>query len=1034
MKYPTLSLLIATFCSLTMSATSITADDARAVAQQFITRSAIHKAPGRPGALQLAHTATSARGESDYYVFNLGTDGGFVIVGGDDQAPAVWGYSDHGSFNPAQLPDNARWWLGEYQHQLQWLRDHPETKPRKATNLDKNVEPLLTTTWNQDVPYNNMCPAIPEEFSNFFYGNHACTGCVPTATAQIMKYYNWPHKGDCFNSYTYPVYYDSQTKSDPITLRADFGSTIYDWEQMMDDYDYRSDGNVYCRNSGTGRVLATQAQQDAVAQLMSHVGIAINVVYGSSQVGSSGSVGTAMRAMTHFFRYDKSMRYEDAYDYSDDEWKALLVNELAENRPILYSGRSSSAGHAFIIDGCNNEGYFHINWGWGGYCDGNFLLGLFNPYGTADEGYNGSQSALIGIKPDYSNTGTTPYPVMLADVNCDGTYDIDDVNLVINHMVKKGQLSERQLANADSNHDGDIDIDDLNTIINIMVGKSSAHKTEFKTHTVGGISFKMAKVKGGTFLMGSTAEQGFYFAEDETPVHEVTLSDYYIGETEVTQELWEAVMGSNPSYFSPREDYAANPKHPVECVGWDDCQSFIAKLNALTGENFRLPTEAEWEYAARGGVKSKGYKYAGGNSIYDVAWYWGNAYMSGSDSNNGTHTVATTAPNELGLYDMSGNVWEWCGDWYGDYDTDPQINPTGPATGTHRVHRGGSWYDREQYCRTSSRDLCFDSYFYWHDYILGMRLAASVMKLSTTHVNLNTGESANVTIERGSGNYQVHSSNNNVATAKIKNGSNHQVVINAVGAGYATITVTDATTGERTDIGVAVASKYVVNGVAFVMVSVEGGTFTMGATDEQRRYYTDELPIHQVTLSDYRIGQTEVTQALWQAVMGSNPSFIKGDPQLPVECITWDDAQEFITKLNAITGEHFRLPTEAEWEFAARGGNKSHHFQYAGSNDLDEVAWYSANAGDGTHVVGTKAPNELNLYDMSGNVMEWCQDWYEAYNSSAATNPTGPDTGSYKTRRGGSWRFEPVQCRVSCRILYGSPSSRGDSLGFRLAL
>ena len=213
--------------------------------------------------------------------------------------------------------------------------------------------------------------------------------------------------------------------------------------------------------------------------------------------------------------------------------------------------------------------------------------------------------------------------------------------------------------------------------------------TDKETFTVKGVSFTMVGVKGGTFTMGRTAEQGSDAFDWEKPTHQVTLSDYYIGETEVTQALWKAVMGSNPSYFS-------GTNLPVEKVSWNDCQTFITKLNQLTGKNFRLPTEAEWEYAARGGQKSRGYKYAGSNTLSNVGWYSDN-------SSNKTHPVKQKQANELGLYDMSGNVSEWCQDWYGSYSSGAQTNPKGPSSGSIRVIRGGSWLDSASYCRVAFR-------------------------------------------------------------------------------------------------------------------------------------------------------------------------------------------------------------------------------------------------------------------------------------------------------------------------------------------
>ena len=228
---------------------------------------------------------------------------------------------------------------------------------------------------------------------------------------------------------------------------------------------------------------------------------------------------------------------------------------------------------------------------------------------------------------------------------------------------------------------------------------------------------------------------------------------------------------------------------------------------------------------------------------------------------------------------------------------------------------------------------------------------------------------------------------------------------------------------------------FTVKGVQFNMIAVEGGTFTMGATPEQGSdAYEREKPTHQVTLSNYYIGETEVTQALWQAVIGNNPSNFKGD-NLPVEYISWDDCQEFIKKLNVLTGKNFRLPTEAEWEFAARGGKKSRGYKYSGSNNIDGVAWYGDNSGYETHTVKTKQANELGIYDMSGNVGEWCQDWYgyDSYSSAAQTNPKGPNSGSCRVNRGGSLDFSARRCRSSYRC-YCDPDVRGRNLGFRLVL
>ena len=493
---------------------------------------------------------------------------------------------------------------------------------------------------------------------------------------------------------------------------------------------------------------------------------------------------------------------------------------------------------------------------------------------------------------------------------------------------------------------------------------------EYKTYSVNGVSFDMVAVEGGTFTMGATTEQGSDADDDEKPTHKVTLSDYMIGKTEVTQELWQAVMGSNPSYFN-------GDNLPVEQVSYSDCQEFIERLNIVTkdirpkGMAFRLPTEAEWEYAARGGNKSKGYKYSGGNSVGLLAWYWDNSLSK-------THVIATKSPNELGLYDMSGNVWEWCSDWYGEYSSDSQTNPKGTSESYSCVFRGGSWNRDSKDCRVSNRHNdspdCRSAY-------LGFRLV-------------------------------------------LAEGEEQEFEYNT----------------------------YTVNGVSFDMVAVEGGTFTMGATSEQGGdAWDNEKPAHNVTLSDYMIAKTEVTQGLWIAVMGTNPSYFKGY-DLPVESVSWDDCQEFIKKLNSITGFNFRLPTEAEWEYAARGGNKSKGYKYSGSDNLGSVAWYYENSGisildednrvsdiektnkNQTHIVAIKLPNELGIYDMSGNVDEWCSDyWWGSYSSDSQIDPKGPSSGYYRLYRGGNWKNYSRICRVSYRYFY-HPGDKTTYIGLRLAL
>lgn len=252
-------------------------------------------------------------------------------------------------------------------------------------------------------------------------------------------------------------------------------------------------------------------------------------------------------------------------------------------------------------------------------------------------------------------------------------------------------------------------------------GQGGVLDGENRVFTVNGVSFTMVPVKAGTFTMGATAEQQDP-GNDEKPTHQVTLTnDYYMGETEVTQALWEAVTGYSPtvsgSSWSSAKGIGNN--YPAYYVSYEDVLSFLSKLNSLTGETFRMPTEAEWEYAARGGNKSKGYQYSGSNTLGDVAWYRDN-------SNSMTHVVKAKLPNEFGLYDMSGNVWEWCSDWYSDtYSSSSQIDPVGASSGSYRVIRGGGWYNSAGGCRVANRDGDAPSR---HNDGIGFRLALSYSK------------------------------------------------------------------------------------------------------------------------------------------------------------------------------------------------------------------------------------------------------------------------------------------------------------------
>lgn len=292
-----------------------------------------------------------------------------------------------------------------------------------------------------------------------------------------------------------------------------------------------------------------------------------------------------------------------------------------------------------------------------------------------------------------------------ADVNNDGTVDYHDVNEMTGALLKGDKSPEY-----DVNKDGRVDIGDLADTIDATLNPTPAWDG---VQEVKGVTFKMIPVKPGTFIMGSpNNETGS--GTNERPQHEVTLTkEYYIGETQVTQALWIAVMGANPSSHKGNKDL------PVEHVSFIECQAFIARLNEITGKKFRLPTEAEWEFAARGGNLSKGYIFPGvaappAGDPKPYIWYI-------SNSDNQTQPVAQKLPNELGLYDMGGNVFEWCQDWYKyPYPSEPVTDPTGPASGSMRVYRGGAYHRPVKECRCAYRYMGAPDFKAGH---VGLRLA-----------------------------------------------------------------------------------------------------------------------------------------------------------------------------------------------------------------------------------------------------------------------------------------------------------------------
>jgi formylglycine-generating enzyme required for sulfatase activity len=470
---------------------------------------------------------------------------------------------------------------------------------------------------------------------------------------------------------------------------------------------------------------------------------------------------------------------------------------------------------------------------------------------------------------------------------------------------------------------------------------------------------QMVQVKGGTFTMGifDPGDVNIRILE-ASPPHKVTLSSYYIGKYQVTQKQWRDIVqwkqGKKKFPLKPNPSEFSNDDFPVTNVSWYEIQTWLLYLNekeGLTGSTnkYRLPTEAEWEFAACGGMNSKGYMYSGSNNIDDVGWYDAESWRT-------SHAVGTKAPNELGLFDMTGNVREWCNDFYSPYAEYAQINPTGPENGSGHCMRGGIHF------------------------------------LQTKKVD----EKHQVVISTPSNVLKRHSE------------------IGSVHYDFIGFRLARTSTFELMITSQEISPLVEIKPIE--MVLVDGGTFIMGGDDGP---YSNANPPHSVTLSNFYIGKYPVTQKQWRDIVqwkqGSGGVPLKPDPDdeffgdnFPVTRISWKDVQKWLSFLNEKEGltkspNKFRLPTEAEWEFAARGGTKSQGYIYSGSNNLDKVAWCGKNSGKKPHDVRTKKPNELGIFDMTGNVDEWCNDWYEPYTGEAQTNPTGPSKGKHRVLRGGSW-------------------------------
>ena len=447
------------------------------------------------------------------------------------------------------------------------------------------------------------------------------------------------------------------------------------------------------------------------------------------------------------------------------------------------------------------------------------------------------------------------------------------------------------------------------------------------------------------------------------------------------------------------ESSCARSRRPPSLVlSWDDAVAFCTKLSAQESIQYRLPSEAEWEYACRGGSVNR-YSFGDNSSeLGKFAWFNSNALNAGEMY---AHQIGRKLANGFGLHDMSGNVEEWCSDWYGRdyYNGSPNRDPLGPDKGTKRVLRGGSWFNSAKYTRSASRSSGSPD----------RRKAYSGFRVLRSLIKLDPIEQARLKKEEEA----------RVETVRLERARMAKRIAADKSAIY-------------------LKQPDVTNSMGMKFRQIPAGEFLMGSPVSEEDRGDDETQ-HRVEISRaFHLGKYEVTQGQWKQVMGTAPwkgkQFVKEDADHPAVYVSWDDAVAFCKKLSKRDGMKYRLPTEAEWEYACRGGSTStYHF-----GDDDKDLYKSASFGGGfnsARMVGEKPCNNFGLYDMHANVYEWCNDWYQKgyYQKSPRRDPDGPNTGSSRVLRGGSFSGSRDKCRSAHRVgLRASTSS--FHMGFRVVL